>query len=560
MRLSLTDSLKKKNMVLSAIGMIACTFLLFTGLFSLRLMDRIVGLEEAFHEHTMMHFQSLDHLLRYTYEGDEQDYVRFRELRLRCKGISEGFATATELLKTQSIDEIAGRLAPMMETVTVEDGKDYIIMAKRMGFHSKMKAMIQACVVSTDQEVILLDVAERYHSAGDAASRSTLRPEIELAIQELNKAKLSFATAIADLSHWSSAVIHKVFIGAFLLFLVVSMVLSYFMGRAIVNPILEAIRFAERVAKGGLERRLNLKTNDETRNLASAINAICDAVQILAKEAIKGAASLTESAQDLSATANQFAATATETSASVTEINVTARELQQAVQSSTENADSVASYAEHSAQIYEVGKSATEEMGVGMGRINREVVDVGERIANLSIQAIRIAEIIDMVDELAHQSELLSVNASIEAAKAGEFGRGFQVVAAEVKTLSEQSKGATKQVRSILKEIQKAAEAAAKAAEQSALSVQEGIELNKQASEAMAKLADSFSGAVAFTRKIAATSRQELVGVSQVTNALADIQGATQQNTAGARLMESRTRELVSLAEALKSMVAGIRV
>ena len=275
---------------------------------------------------------------------------------------------------------------------------------------------------------------------------------------------------------------------------------------------------------------------------------------------MKGAETLTDSAQDLSATANQFATTATETSASVSEINVTAQELKQAVQSSTENADSVASYAEHSVTIYEIGKKATREMGEGMDRINREVVDVGERIANLSVQAIRIAEIIDMVDEVAHQSELLSVNASIEAAKAGEFGRGFQVVAAEVKTLSEQSKGATRQVRSILKEIQKAAGAAAKAAEQSARSVHEGLELNQQAEEAMSRLADSFEGAAAFTRKIAATSRQELQGVSQVTDALADIKDATQQNTAGARLMEARTAELVTLSKTLMAMVEKIKV
>ena len=560
MRLSFNNSLGKKAVLLSSVGMLASIFILIIGLLALSAMEKMVGLQDGIHEHTIMHFQSLDHMKQYIYNNDPQDYQRFMEIRTKCKRIAHLFSMADGSYSEEEIMRTVASMGKMLSNMTIEEGKAQVALGRKLRAHPLMAAMIQAAKESAKQEARILEVMAKYHDNPDAEYRKSLKPEMDQAIAGLIASKENFSRAASDLNRWTGATVRKVFIGAFFLFLISSLSISYLIGKSIVKPIVKAIRFAERVSKGSLEQRLAIESNDEIRDLANAINAICDALQNVIKRVISGAETLTESAQDLTATANQFATTATQTSASVSEINVTAQELKQAVQSSAENADSVAAYAQNSVAVYDSGKKAAQQMGEGMSRINLDVADVGERIVNLSSQAIRIAEIIDMVDEVAHQSELLSVNASIEAAKAGEFGRGFQVVAAEVKTLSEQSKGATKQVRDILKEIQKAADAAAKAAEKSALAVKEGLKLNDQVSDSMARLADSFEGAAAFTRKIAASSRQELQGVSQVTDALADIKDATQQNTAGARLMEDRSAELVSLAKTLMSMVEDITV
>lgn len=560
MRLSLNDSIRKKTVVLALTGVMASVFILGAGLVVLQVMEQMMGLQEGLHQHTTMHFESLDYLQRYMYEGNPEDYEKFKEIRTRVRGVAFQFSMADGSYSVEEIREKIDSMGRLLGTMSTEEGKETVELGMKLRSNPMMAAMIQAAKDTVAQEDRFMAIMEEYRTHPDPEYRAGLKPKIDESLKSLVKAKENFTTAISDFKKWVVKTVRRVFVGTFVLFLALSVTASYFMGRSIVKPIVKAIRFSQRVSKGGFDRRLEVETKDETRDLAIAINAICEALRDLAVKIMNGAETLTESAQDLSSTANQFATTATETSASVSEINVTAQELKQAVQTSSENADSVASYAEHSAAIYEIGKKATEEMGHGMALINLEVVEVGERIARLSAQAVRIAEIIDMVDEVAHQSELLSVNASIEAAKAGEFGKGFQVVAAEVKTLSEQSKGATRQVRSILKEIQKAAEAAAKAAEQSASAVQHGLNLNEQASDSMSRLADSFDGAVAFTKKIASTSRQELQGVSQVTDALADIKDATQQNTAGAKLMESRSRELVQLAETLKKLVDNIKV
>src|SRR5205823_8146844 len=116
----------------------------------------------------------------------------------------------------------------------------------------------------------------------------------------------------------------------------------------------------------------------------------------------------------------------------------------------------VADTAQKAAAISQTGKKATEGSAEGMNRIRQQMEAIAQSMVRLSEQTQSIGQIIATVDDLAQQSNLLAVNASIEAAKAGDQGKGFAVVAQEVKSLAEQSKQATTQVRSILSDIQKA--------------------------------------------------------------------------------------------------------
>src|SRR5690606_7732014 len=126
-----------------------------------------------------------------------------------------------------------------------------------------------------------------------------------------------------------------------------------------------------------------------------------------------------------------------------------------------------------------------------------------------SEQGQAIGEIIAAVNDLAEQSNLLAVNAAIEAAKAGEHGRGFAVVAQEVRSLAEQSKQATAQVRTILQDIQKATTAAVLATEQGSKAVEDGVRQTTEAGEAIAALAEMIDEAAQAATQIAASSQQQ---------------------------------------------------
>ena len=134
------------------------------------------------------------------------------------------------------------------------------------------------------------------------------------------------------------------------------------------------------------------------------------------------------------------------------------------------------------------GRKSVESAIEGMQRIREQMESIAESIVQLSEQSQAIGEIIATVNDLAEQSNLLAVNAAIEAAKAGEQGKGFAVVAQEVKSLAEQSKQATAQVRTILGDIQKATSAAVMATEQGSKAVEAGVKQSGEAGESIRQL------------------------------------------------------------------------
>jgi len=180
--------------------------------------------------------------------------------------------------------------------------------------------------------------------------------------------------------------------------------------------------------------------------------------------------------------------------------------------------------------------------------------------AKLSEHSQAIGEIIATVNDLADQSNLLAVNAAIEAAKAGEQGKGFAVVAQEVRGLAEQSKQATAQVRAILTDIQKATSAAVMATEQGTKAVEAGVKQSADAGQAIRALGDSITESAQAATQIAASSQQQMVGTDQVALAMENIKQASTQNVAGTKQAETAAQNLHDLGQKLKQLVEKYKV
>ena len=166
-------------------------------------------------------------------------------------------------------------------------------------------------------------------------------------------------------------------------------------------------------------------------------------------------------------------------------------EVKQTSHTTTDKAQYVLETSQKSQQISAIGLIATNGTIEGMKRVRDQIDLIAESMVRLSEKSLSIVEIIAAVDELAHQSNLLAVNASIEAAKAGEHGKGFAVVAQEVRNLADQSKQATAQVRAIIGEIEQATSMAATATELGSNSVAAAVDQSTQAVESIQLLAES---------------------------------------------------------------------
>jgi methyl-accepting chemotaxis protein len=270
---------------------------------------------------------------------------------------------------------------------------------------------------------------------------------------------------------------------------------------------------------------------------------------------VEGAAVLGSAASEIVASTAQLASGASESAAAVSETTTTVEEIRQTSQMASQKSRAVADSAQKAVQISNSGRKSTEEAVAGMGRIRTQMEAIGESMMRLSEQTQAIGQIIASVEDLAAQSNLLAVNAAIEAAKAGEQGKGFGVVAQEVKSLAEQSRTATDRVRVILNDIQKATTAAVMATEQGNKAVEAGSRQTEVAGESIQALAGSVQEAAQAATQIAASSQQQLVGMDQMAGAMENIKQASTQNVASARQLETAARNLSDLGQRLKALV-----
>jgi len=266
-------------------------------------------------------------------------------------------------------------------------------------------------------------------------------------------------------------------------------------------------------------------------------------------------AQLSASSSEILATTTQVASGSAEVASAVSETTATVEEVKQTAQVASQKARFVSDSAQKVAQVSQTGRKSVEDAIAAMHRIQEQMESIAESIVRLSEQSQAIGEIIASVNDLAEQSNVLAVNAAIEATKAGEQGKGFGVVAQEVKSLAEQSKQATAQVRAILGDIQKATSAAVLATEQGHKAVEAGVKQSSEASDAIRQLAESITEAAQAATQIAASSQQQMVGMDQVALAMDNIKQASTQNVAGTRQAEVAAQSLHELGVKLGALI-----
>lgn len=317
---------------------------------------------------------------------------------------------------------------------------------------------------------------------------------------------------------------------------------------------------AARVAEGDLTVRLDTNGNGDLATLTENLNGMVEGLSRLSTHVREGVHGIGAAGSEILAAATQHAAGATEQSAAIAQVAATIDEVRASAEQTAQKAGEVAREADRSTLVSEEGRSAVTAIVTAMEEIREKVEAIAQDILALSEQTQQIGEITTTVSEIADQSNLLALNASIEAAKAGEQGKGFAVVAGEVRSLAEQSKEATAQVRTILGDIQRATNAAVLATEQGTGVVETGLGLARRAGEVIGDLTEIITQASQSVRQIAAAASQQSTGVDQISRAMKDIGQATTQSAAGARQSQQSAESLDTLARSLQDAVGRYRV
>jgi methyl-accepting chemotaxis protein len=268
-------------------------------------------------------------------------------------------------------------------------------------------------------------------------------------------------------------------------------------------------------------------------------------------------ASLSASSSEILAGTSQQATGAQEQAAAIAQTVATVDEVVQTADQAAQRAKGVSESALRTVELSKNGRKAVDDSVAGMESVREQVESIADSILALAEQAQTIGEIIATVGDIAEQTNLLALNAAIEASRAGEHGRGFSVVASEVKVLADQSKKATAQVRQILGDIQKATNTTVLRMEEGTRSVNVVIKVVNQAGEAIKTLGDTVVEAAQGANQISASAGQQAVGMSQIHHAMRNINQVTQQNLASTKQAERAAQDLNSLGVRLKGLIAS---
>ena len=340
----------------------------------------------------------------------------------------------------------------------------------------------------------------------------------------------------------------------------VSIFLAVIISNAITRPLAKGVKLAEAIAKGDLTIAIDIEQNDEVGQLANSLKYMVEKLKGIVLEISNGVTVLGTSASEILTTVTEVSTGAAETATSVSETTTTIEEVRQTAMVSNQKAQFLRVSSQKAADSVDKGRDSINEVIGSMKKIDNQMNLISETVLKLADQNRTIGEITSSVTDIADQSNLLAVNAAIEAAKAGEQGRGFTVVALEIRSLADQSKKATAQVKEILNEINKSVNQTVGVTEQGARTVEEGRKLVGLSGEVIEVLAENVEEAAQASIQISASNQQQMAGMEQIVPAMENIKVASQQNVLGIRQAQAAAHDLNSLGQNLKEIVAKFKI
>jgi len=522
-----------------------CALMLGLGLFALNQMGKIRQAGEIIEQSTVPSITNLDQLTQLT--------LRLRTLsyRLLINREADTVQNTLQLIdqRHQQIDDARRIYEPLI--YGAEERGAYNQYVQLLGQYRQLENRMRLASQSNDLDALrtlinrdMLDNSEQINKVMDQLVSINTEQT-----REINQtAADQYANAVA------------LVIGLLLTATVLTLICALLLTRSIVKPIDEALQAAERIAEGDLTRRIEADGQDEAARLLRAMakmqNKLRDTLQLIAGSATQ----LASAAEELNSVTDESARGLQQQNNEIEQAATAVTEMTSAVEEVARNAVSTSEASQAATRSAGDGRDLVLETVTAIERMSVDVQGTAELIGNLAEESRDIGKVLDVIRGLADQTNLLALNAAIEAARAGEAGRGFAVVADEVRALAHRTQQSTSEIERMIGSIQGGTEQAVNSMRNSTERAESTLNIARGAGLAL----DTITGAVAQINErnlvIASAAEEQAQVAREVDRNLVNINDLSVQSATGAHQTSAASAELSRLAVDLNGLVARFSV
>jgi methyl-accepting chemotaxis protein WspA len=379
-------------------------------------------------------------------------------------------------------------------------------------------------------------------------------------LQEAIEAESVFNKATADeASRRIQETVAKAQMGmlvSLLIGVILGLVAGYLVVQAIDRPLARLVAAMELLRGGDFSRKITLGQDGEFSILANGLNLVTDSLQEMIRRVQKSGLQVNTSATEIAATAQEQLSTATEIAATTSEVGATSKEISTTSRELVQTIKEIAEVAEKTAVLAVSGQTGLNRMKSTMQQVMEASASINARLGALSEKAGNIGTVVTTITRVADQTNMLSLNAAIEAEKAGDYGRGFAVVATEIRRLADQTALSTEDIEQMVKEMQSAVAAGVMGMDRFSEEVRRGGEVVQQVSGELSQIIHHVQALAPNFETVSEGMQSQSQGAQQISDALSQLSEASKQTVQSLRQSNSAIEQLNEAARGLQDGVA----